>query len=78
MSLACKDTKGSLVIPHRVRYETSFITDETVFPIIPDYHGRCFSVGRPIAGTDGCFDDPEAVRAWLSRAAESLELVNEA
>ena len=54
------------------------ITDETVFPIIPDYHGRCFSVGREIAGTDGCFDDPEAVRAWLARAAESLELVNEA
>ena len=54
------------------------ITDQTVFPIIPDYHGRCFSVGRPMAGTDGCFDDPTAVRAWLTRAAESLELVTEA
>ena len=54
------------------------VTDETVFPIIPDYHGRCFSVGRPMAGTDGCFDDPTAVRAWLTRAAESLELVTEA
>lgn len=54
------------------------ITDETVFPVIPDYRGRCFSVGRPIAGTDGCFEDPAAVRAWLSRAAESLELLSEA
>ena len=54
------------------------VTDETVFPIIPDYHGRCFSVGRTIAGTDGCFDDPAAVRAWLSRAAEALELLSEA
>lgn len=54
------------------------ITDETVFPVIPDYHGRCFSVGRQIRGTDGWFEDPTAVRAWLSRAAESLELLSEA
>ena len=46
------------------------ITDQTVFPIISDYHGRCFSVGHQMSGTDGCFDDPAAVRAWLARAAE--------
>jgi trehalose 6-phosphate phosphatase len=53
------------------------VTDETVFPIIPRYRGRCFSVSRVVEGTDGCFADPAAVRGWISRAAEAFELVDE-
>jgi len=49
------------------------ITDEAVFPIIPDYDGLCFSVGRSIEGTNGCFDDPRAVRRWLARAAAAFD-----
>ena len=48
------------------------VTDETVFPIMPRYRGFGYSVGRRIAGTDGYFDDPHAVRDWLTRAAEEL------
>ena len=48
------------------------VTDETVFPILPNYRGFGFSVGRRIAGTDGCFDDPRSVRHWLARAAHEL------
>lgn len=48
------------------------VTDETVFPIMPLYRGLGYSVGRRIAGTDGCFDDPHAVRSWLARAAQGL------
>lgn len=48
------------------------VTDETVFPIMPLYRGLSYSVGRRISGTDGCFDDPHAVRSWLARAADSL------
>ena len=45
------------------------VTDETVFPIIPEFSGYCFSVGRKIEGTDGCFDNPAAVRKWLKKIA---------
>jgi trehalose 6-phosphate phosphatase len=47
------------------------VTDETIFPIIPEYSGYCFSVGREIEGTNGCFDSPEAVRRWLTKLAQS-------
>ncbi len=47
------------------------VTDETVFPIIPEFSGHCFSVGRKIEGTDGCFDNPAAVRKWLKKIATS-------
>jgi trehalose 6-phosphate phosphatase len=47
------------------------VTDETVFPIIPEFSGYCFSVGRKIEGTDGCFDNPAAVRKWLTKIAQS-------
>jgi trehalose 6-phosphate phosphatase len=49
------------------------VTDETVFPIIPRYRGVCFSVGRRIDGTNGCFEDPAEVRDWLARAAKAFE-----
>jgi trehalose 6-phosphate phosphatase len=47
------------------------VTDETVFPIIPEFSGYCFSVGRKIEGTDGCFDNPAAVRKWLKKITQS-------
>lgn len=40
-------------------------TDEPVFPVIPDFGGRGFSVGRRIAGIRGHFDKPADVRRWL-------------
>jgi trehalose 6-phosphate phosphatase len=49
------------------------ITDESVFPIIPDYSGYCFSVGREVSGTDGQFDSPDSVRAWLKRILEAAQ-----
>jgi trehalose 6-phosphate phosphatase len=42
-------------------------TDEPVFGVIPEYGGIGFSVGRVVAGTDGHFDTPQDVRAWLAR-----------
>jgi trehalose 6-phosphate phosphatase len=47
------------------------VTDETVFPIIPEFSGYCFSVGRKIESTNGCFDNPAAVRRWLRSIARS-------
>lgn len=47
------------------------VTDEYVFPVIPDFNGLAFSVGRSIEKTDGCFEEPEEVRQWLSRLAVS-------
>jgi trehalose 6-phosphate phosphatase len=52
------------------------VTDETVFPIIPEFSGYCFSVGRKIEGTDGCFDNPGAVRKWLKKITQSDEQVS--
>jgi trehalose 6-phosphate phosphatase len=45
------------------------ITDEPVFGIIPQFGGLGFSVGRVFADTNGHFDKPESVRAWLARIA---------
>jgi trehalose 6-phosphate phosphatase len=42
-------------------------TDEPVFRVIPQFGGLGFSVGRVVTGTDGHFDTPEDVRAWLAR-----------
>jgi trehalose 6-phosphate phosphatase len=41
-------------------------TDEAVFAILPDLAGYGFSVGREMAGADGVFESPQAVRAWLA------------
>lgn len=46
------------------------VTDEAVFAILPDVHGIGISVGRPMAGASGCFDQPADVRAWLKRLAK--------
>jgi trehalose 6-phosphate phosphatase len=40
-------------------------TDEPVFPVIPEFGGMGFSVGRRIPGVPGHFDRPRDVRRWL-------------
>lgn len=45
-------------------------TDEAVFAILPELGGYGFSVGREMAGADGVFESPQAVRAWLARLSE--------
>src|ERR1700730_7350316 len=49
------------------------VTDESVFDIISEFDGLAFSVGRMVAGVDGHFDTPEAVRGWLTRIADEGE-----
>jgi trehalose 6-phosphate phosphatase len=44
-------------------------TDETVFAIMPELDGIAFSVGREMAGVNGCFAAPANVRSWLARIA---------
>jgi trehalose 6-phosphate phosphatase len=49
------------------------VTDEPVFEMIGEFSGLGFSVGRKMAGVDGHFEKPEAVRRWLSRIAGEHE-----
>lgn len=42
-------------------------TDESVFAIMPDFHGLGFSVGRQVDGAINHFDAPVEVRQWLER-----------
>jgi trehalose 6-phosphate phosphatase len=49
------------------------VTDEYVFPVLPEFGGLGFSVGRPIAGLAGCFDEPADVRRWLASLADQME-----
>jgi len=42
------------------------VTDETVFAIMPDFHGVSFSVGRKTQGVSGIFARPSDVRNWLA------------
>jgi len=44
-------------------------TDEPVFPILSQFGGLGFSVGRVVADVNGHFEKPESVREWLSRIA---------
>jgi trehalose 6-phosphate phosphatase len=44
-------------------------TDEPVFGVIAKFGGLAFSVGRIMADSNGHFDKPESVRAWLTRVA---------
>lgn len=46
-------------------------TDEPVFPILSQFGGLGFSVGRVVADVNGHFEKPESVRAWLSRIANT-------
>jgi trehalose 6-phosphate phosphatase len=45
-------------------------TDEAVFAILPDLTGSGYSVGREMAGADGLFASPQAVRTWLARLSQ--------
>ncbi len=40
-------------------------TDELVFPVLAEFNGIGFSVGRRVEGARGCFDAPRDVRNWL-------------
>ena len=40
-------------------------TDELVFPVLPEFDGIGFSVGRRVDGAVGCFETPADVRWWL-------------
>jgi trehalose 6-phosphate phosphatase len=51
------------------------VTDESVFEIITEFDGLAFSVGRMVAGVNGHFDKPEAVRGWLAQIAGCGESV---
>ena len=46
------------------------VTDESVFEIIAEFDGLAFSVGRVVAGVNGHFEKPAAVRGWLTRIAD--------
>jgi trehalose 6-phosphate phosphatase len=43
------------------------VTDEPVFPVISQFGGLGFSVGRVVAGVECHFKSPEDVRAWLDQ-----------
>jgi trehalose 6-phosphate phosphatase len=43
------------------------VTDESVFAIMPSFHGVSFSVSRRAHGVDGFFKAPKDVRAWLTQ-----------
>jgi trehalose 6-phosphate phosphatase len=43
------------------------VTDEPVFPVISQFGGLGYSVGRVFAGVEGHFKGPEDVRAWLDQ-----------
>jgi trehalose 6-phosphate phosphatase len=45
------------------------VTDESVFEIMAEFDGLAFSVGRKVAGVNGHFEKPEAVRGWLVQIA---------
>jgi trehalose 6-phosphate phosphatase len=49
------------------------VTDESVFEIIAEFDGLAFAVGRMVAGVNGHFEKPEAVRGWLTRIADEGE-----
>jgi trehalose 6-phosphate phosphatase len=47
------------------------VTDELVFPVLPEFGGIGFSVGSRVDGAQGCFDEPQDVRNWLETLARS-------
>ena len=44
-------------------------TDEPVFPMLSQFGGLGFSVGRVAPDVNGHFENPESVRGWLTRIA---------
>jgi trehalose 6-phosphate phosphatase len=58
--------------PFRDRYPIFIgddVTDEPVFPVLAQFNGLGFSVGRVVPGVEGYFNTPEDVRAWLDQIA---------
>jgi trehalose 6-phosphate phosphatase len=53
------------------------VTDESAFEMMREFDGLAFSVGRRLAGVDGHFDKPEAVRGWLAQIAGCAENVGQ-
>jgi trehalose 6-phosphate phosphatase len=51
------------------------VTDESVFAIMPSFHGGSFSVGRRAHGVDGYFANPNDVRAWLTHLLDEEAMV---
>jgi len=49
------------------------VTDVAAFAVLPEFDGIGFSVGRKMPGVAGYFETPSDVRAWLYRAAETVE-----
>jgi trehalose 6-phosphate phosphatase len=45
------------------------VTDEPVFPVLAQFGGLGFSVGRVVPDVNGHFENPESVRGWLTRIA---------
>lgn len=43
------------------------VTDEPVFPVLGQFGGFGFSVGRRVRCAEGCFERPADVRDWLER-----------
>ena len=43
------------------------VTDESVFEIMPEFHGTAFSVGQRVRSVAGHFDAPSDVREFLAR-----------
>jgi trehalose 6-phosphate phosphatase len=48
-------------------------TDEPVFPILSQFGGLGFSVGRVVPDVNGHFEKPESVREWLGRIANQRQ-----
>ena len=48
-------------------------TDEPVFPVLSQFGGLGFSVGRVVPDVNGHFEKPESVRAWLGRIANQRQ-----
>jgi trehalose 6-phosphate phosphatase len=44
-------------------------TDEPVFPMLSQFGGLGFSVGRIVPDVNGHFENPESVRGWLAGIA---------
>ncbi len=48
-------------------------TDEPVFPMLSQFGGLGFSVGRVVPDVNGHFENPKSVRGWLARIANQRQ-----
>lgn len=51
------------------------VTDEPVFPVLGQFGGFGFSVGRRVRCAEGCFERPADVRNWLERVLASRRAI---